>query len=270
MRKTKGLHSIAFIKARAQSAIEMLSVYSWAIILIAMVVALVFAMTGPFSPAQYLGSSCNIEPLMLCQHTYLAPAINSGEPIKFTLIFTNNLGVTLNFTKDPFNVTTLNVGQSGVLNSTGSCGPQIAHPGTEVICYADIYGPVEPKMYSSVSDTFKVSYYTCSGKSCSGPYTSTGTSIQEISPGAAKLINLSLYAQPSIARIVIDGISYSNEVTVPLEQGNYTIYAITPNGYQFNEWILESPNSSIANANAIQTQISLKSPSALTANFISS
>ncbi|MEM3883998.1 MAG: hypothetical protein QXT94_03640, partial [Methanothrix sp.] len=98
---------------RLQSAVEMLSVYSWAIILIAMVVAMVFALSGPFTPAQYLGSSCNIQPLMLCLHSYLAPYINSGEPIKFSLIFVNNMGVTLNFTGQHFNVTMDNVTKRG-------------------------------------------------------------------------------------------------------------------------------------------------------------
>jgi hypothetical protein len=255
---------------RLQSAVEMLSVYSWAIILIAMVVAMVFALSGPFTPAQYLGSSCNIQPLMLCLHSYLAPYINSGEPIKFSLIFVNNMGVTLNFTGQHFNVTMNNVGQKGETNSTGSCLPLIAHAGTEVICTAYVYGSVEPPMYSSVSSAFSIGYYVCKGSSCSGPYTSTGSSIQTISPGSAQLVNLSVDTSPDNGRVVINGIGYSSGIIVPLEKQNYTIYAVPPNGYQFNNWIFSSASSSIANANDIQTTISLSSNSVLTANFIKS
>ena len=255
---------------RLQSAIEMLSVYSWAIILIAMVVALVFALSGPFAPTQYLGSSCNIQPLMLCLHSYLAPYINSGEPIKFSLVFVNDMGVTLNFTGQHFNVTMDNVGQKGETNSTGSCLPVIAHAGTEVICTAYVYGSVEPPMYSSVSSAFSIGYYVCKAGSCSGPYTSTGSSIQTISPGAAKLANLSVYTSPSNGKVVINGIEYSSGIIVPLEKQNYTIYAVPPKGYQFSNWIFSSVSSSIANANVIQTTISLSSNSVLTANFIKS
>ncbi|MEM0154391.1 MAG: hypothetical protein QW814_00970 [Methanothrix sp.] len=255
---------------RLQSAIEMLSVYSWAIIVIAMVVALVFTISGPFSPAQYLGQSCNIQPLMLCLHTYLAPYINSGEPIKFSLIFVNNMGVTLNFTGQNFNVTMNNVGQKGETNSTGSCLPVIAHAGTEIVCTAYVYGSVEPPMYSSVSSTFSIGYYVCKGNSCSGPYISTGSSIQTISPGSAQLVNLSISTNTNSGKVVINGIGYSSGIVVPLEKQNYTIYAVPPNGYQFNGWTFGPDASGISDANAIQTTISLNSNSVLTANFIKS
>ena len=251
-----------------QSAVEMLSVYSWAIILIAMVVALVFALSGPFAPSQYLGSSCNIQPLMLCLHTYLAPYVNSGEPIKFSLIFVNNMGVTLNFTGQHFNVTMYNVGQKGETNSTGSCLPAIARAGTEVVCTAYVYGSVEPPMYSSVSSAFSLGYYVCRGSSCSGPYTSTGSSIQTISPGSAQLANLSVFTSPSNGKVVINGIGYSNGIIVPLEKQNYTIYAVPPNGYQFEGWVFSSTSSGIADANDIQTTISLSSNAVLTADFV--
>ncbi|MEM0202215.1 MAG: hypothetical protein QXR73_03495 [Candidatus Micrarchaeaceae archaeon] len=253
---------------KLQSAIEMLSVYSWAIIIIAMAVALVFTISGPFSPTQYLGQSCNIQPLMLCLHTYLAPYINSGEPIKFSLIFVNNMGVTLNFTGQVFNVTMDNVGQKGETNSTGSCLPVIAHAGTEIVCTAYVYGSVEPPMYSSVSSTFKIGYYVCRGNSCSGPYVSTGSSIQAISPGSAQLVDLSILTSPGNGRVVINGIEYSNGIIVPLEKQNYTIYAIPPSGYQFNSWSFSPDASDISDANSIQATISLSSNSVLTANFI--
>ncbi len=252
---------------RLQSAIEMLSVYSWALILIAMVIVLVFVLSGPFAPARYLGSSCNIQPLMRCANTYLAPYTKSGDPIKFTLIFYNNLGVTLNFTKSAFNITTSNLGQKGTLNSSGACLPSIAHAGAEVICTADIYGSVEPPLYSSVSDSFKIGYYICKGGSCSGPYVSTGTSIQELSPGAISLVNLSIFTTPSSGIVVINGIRYSNAVSVPLESGNYTLYAIAPKGYAFNKWIFNTQNSSISNATSTEVVLRLTSPSAITANF---
>jgi hypothetical protein len=252
---------------KLQSAVEMLSVYSWALILIAMVVALVFVLNGPFAPVQYLSSSCNIEPLMLCMHTYLAPYTKSGNPIKFTLIFVNNMGVTLNFTAEPFNVTTTNVGGKGTVNSSGTCLPSRAHAGSEVICTADIYGTVEPPMYSSTSTSFKLSYYICKGASCSGPYVSTGTSIQQISPGSANLVNLSIKTNPSNGRVVINGISYSNGIIIPLEKENYTIYAVPPNGYSFGHWTITSQTSNIINSNSLQTTLSLNSNAILTANF---
>jgi hypothetical protein len=255
---------------KLQSAIEMLSVYSWAIILIAMVVALVFVLNGPFAPAQYLSSSCNIQPLMLCMHTYLAPYTKSGNPIKFTLIFVNNMGVTLNFTNQPFNVTTTNVGSVGTLNSTGTCAPSIAHASSEVICTANIYGTVEPPMYSSTSTSFKIGYTICKGSTCSGPYVSTGTSIQQLSPGAEDLVNLSVIANPSNGAVVINGIKYSSGIVIPLEKENYVIYAVPPRGYSFSNWIIKSQTSNIINANSIQATLVLNSSATLTANFIKS
>ncbi|MCL4371771.1 hypothetical protein M1373_00400 [Candidatus Marsarchaeota archaeon] len=253
---------------KLQSALEMMSVYSWALLLIAIVVAFVFLLTGPFAPAQYLASTCNIQPLMLCTSTYItAYHVSPPLPIEFTLVFTNNLGVSIKFLPGSINLTASNIGSKGTNSYAGTCAPQTAPTGSQVVCTVGIPGSVEPAAGTSIVANFKLYYDTCSGSTCTGPYISTGTATTQLEPASLRLAYLAVKASPASGKVVINGISYASGVTIPFLPGNYTIYADAPASYVFSNWSVNNTHANVISLHTIPTKLVLKGNATLQANF---
>ncbi|HUY69991.1 MAG TPA: hypothetical protein VMV00_00280, partial [Candidatus Baltobacteraceae bacterium] len=106
---------------RQQSALELLTTYSWALLIIAVFVAAVAVINSARPATNYLASSCSIEPLLPCTQTLLT--YNTVSPIKFTLLFTNNLGQVMYFPVNSINITVTNIGTKGITYNVGNCTP---------------------------------------------------------------------------------------------------------------------------------------------------
>ena len=197
---------------KQQSAVEFVSVYSWAILVVALFIAIIAVLAMSKTPASNLASSCSIQPSLPCSGTILA--YNTVNPLNFKLLFTNNLGVTMYFPYNGFNVTTTNIGVSGVTYSIGNCTPSVATQGTQVLCMASIAGSLKPQVGSQTSTLFTMSYQLCKNNlqsSCQGAvYKSTGSSLQTMAPSSASLYTITFMTNPTGALIALNGMSYVN------------------------------------------------------------
>ena len=255
---------------KPQSAMELLSTYSWALLIIALFVSTVFLLSGSKPPSSYLSSSCNIEPLLPCAQTLLTQYGGPSSPIHFIVAFTNELGVPISFAPNSINVTTTGIGVPGTEHSLGACTPSYATEGAHILCTANITGTVQPALGSQTSATFLISYDICKNpSSCTSGYKSTGISVQSASPPSRGIFKITLNTIPSTGDIVINGAKYINGTSVVLPIGKYLVYADAPNGYIFSSWTgsvfgtsLLSP-STTANAT-----LSLVSNVTLEANFV--
>lgn len=234
---------------KQQSALEMLVVYSWAVLLIGLFVALALVISGSTAPSSYLPGTCSIQPLLPCAETLLT-SYNPSSPISFIMEFVNQLGVTMEFPANAINLTVTGVGSPGTNSYYGSCNPSTAANGAHIICYVKIPGTTQPAVGAQTSASFSISYNLCaSGSACSGPYISTGTSTQSMIASKVALAYVTLSASPNVGHIVIDGLNYYTGTDVILVSGKYTIYGSAPSGYTFSSWaaagnvIVTSPNS---------------------------
>jgi hypothetical protein len=221
---------------KQQSALEMLVVYSWAVLLIGLFVALALVISGSTAPSSYLPGTCSIQPLLPCAETLLT-SYSASSPITFTVEFVNQLGVTMEFPADALNVNLTNIGSAGSNNYYGTCNPSTASSGSQVICTATIPGSAQPSIGSQTSASFSISYYLCApGTACNGPYISTGTSTQPMVASKIKLSYISILASPTTGRVVINGVNYYSGTNAILLSGKYTVYGSPPPGYTFSSW----------------------------------
>jgi len=77
-------------KFKAQSAMEYLMTYGWAILIIAVVLGALFSL-GVFSGSSLLGTSCIASPGYFCQNPVLTPSGSNGA---LTFSFGQNTGAT--------------------------------------------------------------------------------------------------------------------------------------------------------------------------------
>ncbi|MCL5405082.1 MAG: hypothetical protein M1125_04615, partial [Candidatus Marsarchaeota archaeon] len=250
----------------------MISVYAWAFLIIAIFVAFIFIISGPKPAVTYLPPVCSIQPLLPCISAGIT-TLNAARhiPIKFTLIFENELSTEMKFPANSINVTLTNIGSSGINTYNGACIPQMAASGTRVLCTVSVPGTLVPALGTDVAVSFKIKYYACTLHSCTGPYITTGTSTQTISPSYVPAFNVTLYDNPTSGRIVINGVTYSNNVTVPLSSGNYTLYAVAPAGYIFQAWSIATSSTSSLSQNDVEpTVLKLDGNASITATFATS
>lgn len=252
---------------KQQSALEMLVVYSWALLLIGLFVALALVMSGSSRAVDYLPGTCSIQPLIPCIET-LVTGRSATSNITFTVEFINQLGITMQFpASDAINLSVNNLGISGTGNFYGACNPQIAGSGARVICTVSIPGTVQPPIGSQTSSTFSISYSLCnSGSSCSTGYVSTGQSVQQLVPGTVKLYYVTIAASPSTGSVELNGIRYYTGTRVLLVPAKYTVFAVPPAGYHFSSWSITSP-STLASTAVQNTTLAVQANATLTATF---
>ncbi|OJT94032.1 MAG: hypothetical protein JJ59_05090 [Candidatus Micrarchaeum sp. AZ1] len=176
----------------------MLSVYAWALLIIAIFVAFIFVISGPKAPISYLPPVCNIEPLLPCVQSTLT-SVNTAHsiPIKYTVVFLDSLGVGMHLPANAISVTLTNIGSTGTNVYNGTCLPRNVSSGTRVICAVSIPGSVEPPLGSTTTATFDLHYYTCKSGVCTGPYVTAGASTQSMSPAYVPFYNVTLYTSPT-------------------------------------------------------------------------
>jgi len=146
------------MRLKLQSAVEFLTAYGWAFILIAIFISVVVVLLTPSSSTSLTPSSCYISPGLPCYGFNLFS--NSLESM-VTVYFLNNLGTQMHF---PNNGITLKI--ANYKNYTGVCLPANAVDGARVSCITEMPGlslPIGSQAYS----VFTISYNLCSQGSCS-------------------------------------------------------------------------------------------------------
>ncbi|QLJ52452.1 MAG: hypothetical protein Sv326_0277 [Candidatus Fermentimicrarchaeum limneticum] len=119
---------------KAQTAVELLTVYGWVVLLILVVVIIMYSL-GYLNLPNWLPPYCNITPTMSCR-TYRFGYAPNGASMVLVYRIVNGLGYDILF---PANSTTLeveNIGKIGKTQYNGTCYP-IAYPikaGTPLSC----------------------------------------------------------------------------------------------------------------------------------------
>ncbi len=255
---------------KLQSALELLTTYSWAFLIIAIFIAAAALASGSRAPTSYLTSTCNINPEFQCLQSVLS-GYNAATPIKFSVLFTNDLGAPVYFPSNSFNVTVTNIGTSGIHSYKGNCTPQLASKGAQIMCISQIPGTQVPSTGSQASVSFLMNYSICNNmqpSSCSGSYKTTGFSIQPVSPPGASLFTTKFITNPNNGMIVLNGVSYANGTSAILMGNKYTVYASPPSGYIFGTWSITSASSTISSTNTQNATLILSSNATLQANFV--
>jgi len=255
-----------------QSAIELITVYSWAFLIIAIFVA-VAALLALSRPVQNtIFSACNIQPSLPCTDTLLASgSSSSGTNIRYAIIFVNNLQKPIYIPAGGFNLTTTGLGVSGTQSTYGSCYPSFILVGSPAVCNVVVSGHVQPSSGSLINTLFAITYSICgndSSSTCPTPaYRSTGYAEQTIAPSYPTfyLLNISArgygsgYVSGTNAGgpiLTINGAPYANGQTALLQAGNYVMGAAPSSGYVFSSWSFLSTTSTLSNSlspNAILT-----------------
>ncbi|MDE1857211.1 MAG: hypothetical protein KGH98_03985 [Candidatus Micrarchaeota archaeon] len=251
----------------------MLMTYSWALLIIALFVAIIFVVSGSRAPSQYIGSQCNIVPTLPCIQSVIS-GYNSVNPITFTMAFNNNLGTAIQFPANAINVTATGLGSTGTSSYLGNCYPSFVTNGGEVICTVPISGSVEPAIGSQVTLPFTISYNICNGKttgSCTAStYKTTGQAVQNLAQAGVSLYRLTLTTTFN-SFININGVTYISGSNVLLSGSKYTVFALPVNtNYKFSAWSFtgNSLGSSISSTSAQNATLNLGSNVTLNANFI--
>ncbi|MGC8538214.1 MAG: InlB B-repeat-containing protein [Candidatus Micrarchaeia archaeon] len=256
---------------KQQSAVEMLITYSWAMLIIALFVSMIFVLSFSKPASSYIQSSCNIEPALPCAEA-IATAAGSTHPIEYIVLFSNNLGAPIYMPSNSFTATTTGLGVSGIAVWTGNCTPTLAPQGSLILCKASISGSTAPPLGSLLTDSFNINYGICSSgsiSSCSAAvYKSTGTSEEDFLSADINIHNVTLYDSPSAGHISLNGVIYPNNTHVLELPGKYQIYAVPPAGYAFSSW--SASNVILSSASQQYTNMTVSSNGTITANFVSS
>ncbi|MGA2800715.1 MAG: hypothetical protein ABSE71_05325, partial [Candidatus Micrarchaeaceae archaeon] len=255
--------------ARAQSAIEFMLTYSWVFIIIALFIVTVVLISDSRPPSVYLGSSCNIQPLLPCTEALVT--YNAIAPLQFYIVFTNELGTVMYFQPNAINVSTSSIG--GTPNyQYGNCQPTYASKGSQIICTTNLVTPTKPKAGSQATLTFTVSYSLCNSNSKSscapGVYKSSGFSAETMSPSNINLDTVTFMTAPPIATIVLSGITYYNGISIYMPSGNYILFSTAPTGYQSLSWSISSATSTLSSTTSANTVLTLSSNAIITASYI--
>src|SRR5208283_1078288 len=190
--------------AGQQSAIELLSTYAWAFIIVALLVVAIGIYLGIAPSSQLVSSQCNIQPLLPCPQTLLAHTAVATQAV-YKMLMVNNLAPYLYFASNTFIVTVTNAGITSS-NYTGSCTPYLAAKGDEIICQANLPTSNLPSLGSSASINFKVQYQICSTTNViqcpSVIYTTTGYSLQAVTLSPPSLYTLTLASSPNTTLVI--------------------------------------------------------------------
>lgn len=255
---------------KQQSAIEFIITYSLALLVLTLFIVSVLLLSDFSPPANYLGSSCNIQPLLPCSESLLT--YNAINPLQYYVVFANQLGEVMYFPQNSINVTTTSVGTGGLQYSLGSCNPAIASYGSTIVCEANVLGSSRPHVGSQTQVSFSITYKICSTSnvisSCGiGYYKSTGTSSQNVAPSNVKL-NLVGFSTALNGTIVLNGVTYFNNTNALLISGSYSLFGIPASGHAFNYWSVSGSNAQIACTMTQNAILTLNSNAVITANFV--
>ncbi|MEM0087082.1 MAG: hypothetical protein QXT36_03825 [Candidatus Micrarchaeaceae archaeon] len=213
---------------RLQSAIEFLTTYAWVFIIIAVFIAVISAFISIKNPIGFVPSSCYIAPELPC---YTLAFMSNSSASTFIIIFSNNIGATMQF---PANSITLIPTTAGT-SFTGSCLPANVPNGASVVCKVIANG-YTPSIGSQATPSYTLTYDACYAGKCTGPYNSTGFGTVSISAYKQVVASVNVIPTNSIT-IVLNGESVSQSAAFYFVTGkDYYLYAIVPNGAAFGGW----------------------------------
>ncbi len=250
---------------KGQTAIEFLTTYGWALLLIGITIAVIAIFTGSGSFSHYTSLQCNIQPSFPCEGAIIS-AYSSTKSITFTLSFKNKLNQPIKFAANGIKLTVTNIGLSGENNYLGICNPDKASNGATVLCTVSIPGTVQPSLDTKIETRFMLYYSICSETICSGNYQSTGYSEVRLGPTFNNFYLLTLKVFPNDGYIYIQGIKYYDNTAILLQNGDYSIYASPYTGYSFSNWLISG--STLKSASSQNTTLILTANSLLTANLV--
>ena len=216
---------------KAQSALEFLTTYAWAFLIIALFISVIVILTTIKNPQEYSPSSCYITPELLCSGSVFSTNYSSST---FAITFKNSLGVPLSFPQNSFFVYAPSLNYS----YTGTCNPSyLTKDGIET-CIAKI-----TKTYAvgvQINPVFKIEYSVCpSPTSCTQLYNTTGIASDIVTFSKSTFSSIALATSTGTGNILINGVPYqSNTVVELINNLQYSIYAQPPQGYTFNNWIV--------------------------------
>ena len=181
-------------KVKAQSALEYLSAYSWALILIALAILLFFLLTNNFSITTYSPSYCYISSGFPCYQ--LIVGTNSiGSTVIAT--FTNDLGKTVYFSQsNTFYVKLL----STAAYTSGKCTPSTVNPGSAITCVAYVTG-ISPQLGQQLEPQFFFNYSECFSVNCNNQNTATLQKLSTAGSSVSFAYPINTLLQESIIKI---------------------------------------------------------------------
>ncbi len=159
---------------QAQSALEFLTVYGWAFIIIALFISIVFVFVSSKGVSTYAPSSCYISPELPCIAAYLSSnSIGSFAVVQFT----NQLGTKMSF---PANSIIFKPTLASS-NYTGNCLPVNAINTALVTCNVIMPG-LRFSPGTQVYPAFTIKYYLCPNNVCSNyAYNTSGSATVTVS-----------------------------------------------------------------------------------------
>ena len=248
---------------RGQSAIEFLTTYSWAFLLLGIFVSAIalISLSSNTSISTLVPSSCYLSPSLPCSQ-----AVVSGNSLgsTFIVIIQNNLGVKLSFSANAIQV------KPSIYTSNtylGTCLPQTAQAGSTFICSVTLSG-FSPAVGAQLNPSFTLNYQICSPSCVAQVYNTTGTALTSMTPYRNILSVVTMLTNPSGGAIAMSGAKYPSGTNAFVLTGtSYSISALAPSGYGFNTWIATA-NLSIGNVLSTSTTLTASGKGSLTANFI--
>ena len=147
---------------KQQSALEFLTTYSWAFIILTLVVAIVYVFAFSVPAPSYLSTSCNIQPLVTCLNAELS-GYSANTPITYILVFQNQLGRPIYLPDNAINITTVDLGEEGTHYWHGDCFPNTLNAGGIAVCKAIIKGNLTSSNIA-IGTFFNIQYKMCNSE----------------------------------------------------------------------------------------------------------
>lgn len=246
---------------KGQSAVEFLTTYAWAFLVLGIFVVSVLAVVSlpSTSTPLYLSQSCYISPSFPCSQ---ALVLTNSTATKFIAIFQNNLGARIYFQS---NAITLTPSYYSNTTYTGNCFPQNSISGALIICNVSMPGYQVPTG-AQLSPRFTMSYQICTPTCTMQVYNTSGTTIAVVQPYKAVIYEVQLLTSPTNGLIALNGVRYPNGANVIFIRGtNYLVYAIPPPSKTFTSWTASA--NVILGGSSQSTTANALGPGTLTATF---
>jgi YVTN family beta-propeller protein len=220
---------------QSQTALEFLSTYTFAFMIIAIAIFVVVLLSTAKGSNLQLFSSCNIEPLLPCEQTVLSHN-SATQSTTFTVLFRNQLDFVLKFPANALNVTTTGIGSAGKVSTFGQCSPGLAAEGAQVVCNATIPGSYSPSLGTDMFTPFSLNFSICpslTAKCYPGNDNATGDASETLGGGqTSNLYTINIASQGGT--VLINGVPPGPEAY--LTGGDYTIYVQPNPAYAFVSW----------------------------------
>jgi len=130
----RGALLFAMFDRRGQAAIEFLTTYGLALLIILAIIGILY-FSSILNPGRYIQRQCMLESGLECSAFSL---MKNDTNITFLLAGTNGLGRDIGFENGSFTLTVENLGGVGKKNYTGTCSPSIVKKGWGFMCIVTI------------------------------------------------------------------------------------------------------------------------------------